>query len=655
MDWFAGIVFGCGGPSPGVVAYGAIGAAPHRVLTLPDGHSVYAAKGSGDGRSLVIGTKRGVVLRLSVPPATGGLLPAVPEVTISQLFDCGTPLLSATFAGEETVGASDAGGRLVLCPLADGEAVREIRLFRPVCALTATGWNALAGVTATGEILVWEVSSGWGKQRASGPPPAEPWALVRLVHWPAAKCLVYPGRTGELVRCSLPSYETRAVKAHYGDWCAMHVCGDHLVTVGRRDGRLRLWNAKGTGVAGTLCAPPGVVAVVALDDLLTAYVMITEDGEAGVFEVAGRRLQLVARLKGNCYRTVVIPKRAVPRLSAIEHDRAKAETCVDGIRMARQASDEDSAERLHRSLVSMGYGHVSQAVLAEQAQEDGDLLGELRHRFSLWQTVREEPLLARLGAARYAEILMDVWQVEEAMLVSRQTATTADVYGTPSTSLAHAQKCSQAMQTGAWLATPGVAVATLIDAATTVGRLFFGRWTLRQGGRFRCPDTNVNGRGLHGAYERLRRSQRRMGIAAARLEQVWILTRVSAVEESVVTISSSSTPGLRLQLCLRLEHEECQTSVIPLVLFSAVPKTDTTASPLDWNTEAREGLSRMGSDAAIDAAFRGTLEMVECALREIVTAARAHGWRQQTNGTGEVPCESRERPPEAAWEEAHNS
>jgi len=596
----ASIYFGSGGDSPGILAMGS----DHRltsVAELPAGESVYALD-AADGR-LAAGTRGGSIIVLD--PAHG----SDERMHLIQ----GAPLLSICFVDRHRIAAVDGAGRCLLWRVDRPDArPQELESGRgTICSLARLPSGELAGLSADGVLLFWAIGSGRLLRSVDSLRPPSPLGLVSLVYWPARDVLLHPGREGRLAMRRADGVGVAAIQAHEGDFTAAFVTGDHCVTAGSHDGRLKLWNAAG-GCEWEFAVPNGVVGGDTLQDDPEEMVLIGT-GEAIICTREGADLSVVHREKGQALRVAAGLPPEMRKQRTLDQRAAVAHQTRGRIATALQTGRFEEAGRDIEHLEQIGFETTGLALRARLAVQRGDIVEELKVRRRLAGRDGDERL-PDSALLLYADCLERAWQFRDAARVR------AALNGREGAGDGWLTGVCTIMEGDGWVIEPDIPLDQVIGAASVLGRPLAGKWVLFRSEPVRLPDGPLGAETLVRKYDEVLRGSDVEGLPPARSCELWWISRSSTAKLEAILFDTEDTDFLRFVLFLDTIGQR-QNALFCLIL-------DADGCSGGWEEHNRALLEALGPLAAArpESLWPGRLRRaLTQALRRLHTMA-ASGW-----------------------------
>lgn len=613
---------GTGGLRPGAWILGVDGEPPQQILELPRGHSIYAiAMGLESGR-LAIGSRGGRIYLFSWPGEMG-----LGEASCKHTLAQGAPILSVCLMGDSLLASSDTAGRCLLWRVAERpDPPSQLTLpGGPICSLLSLDDRELVGLSASGEIAFWSLPCGEPVRMVKGPPPPAKTALVHLTRWPAGGALVYPGRDGHLVVYGLEDGRFASRAAHDGEFFAVAASGDRLMTIGRTDRQLKIWQVGCDRPIETLEAPLGIVSGAVMSDTPQRLLLVTDAGAAGVYRCEGGALQRERQLDGQGFRVASGPS---PQVRAALHERqrlAKAQHLRSQILEMIDRDDPGDMDALHTELIALGFEEVSLALRARHASVRNDLIAELDARHRLASILPKGDRKAVRSLRQYAALLESTWRIAEAHEIHGSLST----MGEPSERTDHLASCAEILEGENWVVEPDIPMATIIRAASAVGKRFRGRWLIRMLKPVSFNHGPVSADMIAARYEQVRAENTGHALPPAKTATLSWLSReeVRQVETVMVGQPLDGTHDGQ-QIALQVLHDGIQPVAVPAVLLDA-DGPNLNGPPVEHNNRVLLALERIEQSDLTGSWQRRILHFILLAVQRLLTEAAAEGAAQE--------------------------
>ncbi len=582
---------GAGGRTPRVDILGDDAAQVETLLELPEGHSAYAIDVSPDGTSIAVGTKEGDLYIVSFADDSD----RAQDQYVAKLIQ-GAPILSACFVDNTQVAVSDVAGRCLLWNIHQNEPLRVLVVEEGVvCTLLGLDHESLVGLSSQGELTFWNFPDTEVTHTVKGVAPPGKSALVNMLHWPGENSLVFPGKGGILVLFELDTEKHQKIAAHEGDFYSLGLLDDHLMTIGMKDGRLKLWEAGSMKEPVIeLRAPKGIISAALIDPLQKMIILVNDRGEASIYQIEKNKMNLKNKLAGGDYR--IAWGFPFEELKAL-HIRQREEQAIrisEEIKEKINNNDTECIEELHSQLVDIGYEHISLELRAEQAGCEEDIVTEMKFRGELVQILPSgNPAVCR-SFEQYASLLEHTWQLEEAHEMYRKIHE-IDPRHRVAERLEELKRYIKAMQGEKWVLEADTPIRHIIEAADVLGKPFIGRYLLKAFKPWPCKRISINEIVKKYAAGCADHSN----LPPANVERLLWLTRRNVEKVRIITFGNGAgEPVKGLQFGLKLRSDDAGTIAIFMALFDA--RNIKPNAPVEsHNREVQEALEKIIEDPLV--------------------------------------------------------
>lgn len=608
------LFLGTGGQHPGVWAVGSDAGPPECLSELTPGHSVYAIDMDTENGLVAFGDRAGRIELWQWPPRADTSAPA----PIRALLQ-GGPVLSVCLLEGSRLASTDSMGRCLLWPPLCGSEVPESLTCDGgrLCSLLRLPDGQMLGLSSGGGLFVWDVLGRRLLHAIKSPRPPAKLALVRPRFWPAKHAIVYPAEGGGLVSYDLHTRKLKVASAHSREWYTLLVEGDRLYTIGRSDGTLRVWDGLGKRASFQGRAPRGVIAGEVLAQIPERYLLVSETGEAGIYELAGDALQLCRRLDGHGYRTVAGPEAQIREAVRQSQRVARAANLKEQILARIEAGTMEGVEALYQELVGLGFEALSLGLRAREAARRGDIVGELRVRYRL---ARLLPSGSRRGVAsigRYAELLVQTWRLAEAEAVCARLPA-GD--GNPATQN-WLEMAAEILRGKEWVVEADLPLPVLIESATAVEAPFVGCWVIDVADSIPFRRGGLSARILAAKYEEVREQDKREGLPTAELRSLcWVSRKTARQTEAVLFNSPCGGDGVRVRLAIEVQDYGIPKVLVPSLLMEVCAEHEG-GSVAEHNGRALLVCAQACESEQIDPWIQEVYRLVHVALSRLHTKA----------------------------------
>ena len=564
------VFLGTGGEKAGIEMICQNESANIDLCDLPEGHSVYAIDIDTEEGLIATGSRAGSIEIFSTQNQDKQTGP----VKICSLVQ-GAPLLSVCLPGNRRLISADTRGRCLLWNSFDNS-VEPISMATDggkVCSVIRISDQQIAGLTASGKLLIWDISDGDILHLWQGPTPPEKLSLVELQYWPLHNAIVYPATGGQIVVYRLSNHKLHTWHAHDGEIYVCMVDDEYLYTVGQTDKTMQIWREIQKPPVRQYPCPEGIISGALSGNDPVRIVLIEETGRAVMSVIEADNLTCILSLNGNHYRCVVGPSEQDRRLLHKQSTMALVQQLQSQIQTSLENEEFEDMDGLYQQLADLGCGPLSLVLQARQAILQQDIVAELKARKSLRNTLhRDDPLLAA-SYNRYVNILEKTWQLAEIEKINSEI-TPVDKDPAYLKWINHANRI---VANNNWLVEPDISIPELIEAASTMQRVFVGQWVIAREAPVTFSNSCLNGEIVAGKYEQVKSERNLTGLLpAGKPENIWWLSRRTYCQEDIVVFRSDSNGNIcALQPAVLIHGKGSETILTPIILLEVgTPQQD---------------------------------------------------------------------------------
>jgi len=548
------LILGKGGSTPGIdlISINTIDIICSR--KLEKGQSVYAVDMDIENNLAVIGTRCGSIEILTLPEdgITNGFGTGI------NLFQ-GSGVLSVCIADKNRLFSSDTTGGCFLWQL-DSKDNKPQRLESGggvICSLLKVNDSTVAGLSAGGKLLSWDISSGALINSIDCPVPSAKSALINLCHWPAKKSLLYPAADGRLVVFNLQDYSQTSFGAHNGLFFSVISDNSYCYTIGTEDRLVKKYSAPDGSCQGIFKVPENIISGQLLDEQQQKFLLVDVTGRAGIYTVEADSFVLTEHLDGNSYRTIAAPCsnfRWVSKAAAIKTDIENKIT--DG--------DLKGIDILYQQLDGLGFDLTGLALKISQAQNSNDIAGQLDALRRLVQILPQDSEYSTEYLQLYADTLKGTWHLDEALDIYRKLSLEKNI----TFESEWLNSAADAVKTRNYVIETDIVLEILIKTAAIIDKPFTGLWLIS------CKDTlpaeNLDGHILAGKYEQIRADSSLNNLPSAQVIKPYWITQQDVSHTEIVIFRNPDTSELA-GLCygIRINRKETGCGFTPVILFDA--------------------------------------------------------------------------------------
>jgi len=608
------ILLASGGSEPGVEILNADTGRVKKLFKLPSSHSPYAMGIDLENRSIAAGTRGGLIYLADFAEHE-----EPSERLPTQKLTQGAPVLSVSWVGKSMLAASDTEGRCFLWRMNEEPTPRPLETSKGViCSLLSLEDGLLSGLSSSGKLLFWNVSEDRLVQAIDVPVPPPINALASLVYWPKEKALVCPNSSGELTVYKMGRDDIRKIKAHEGNFYAISLLDEDILTVGMDDGMLKIWP---TVVDKPICGckvPCGVISACAMGDKQASILLIEAKGQACTYALGKGNLRHLGRLKGKNYRKAFIADREkIQNIYARKRDQEIHEILTGLEQNGDRLSDYD-IEKAHSRLTELGYAHVVLALQAEQANKKEEFVEGLRFLFSLMGVLPRGDPNSCPSMEKYAGMLEFLWHIPEAEAVCKRIMQIRPDYKF-FLRTERLFRIAGVIRDRLNIIDPHISVDRIIESAAVIGKRFSGRYALKKLKPETCTRVRLNPEMIVKKYDQVRIESGEERLPAASAGKTLWLSRTGIDEIETVTMGNVPTDKIKgLQFALKVFSDDQGTVIVPALLFDwqGVPKGHSIEKE---NAAASRALTDIVNSPVTNLYLSGVYKALKHTLRRLIT------------------------------------
>jgi hypothetical protein len=616
------ILLGTGGLRPGLIAYDIESARSTQILSLPQGHSVYAADWSPDGATIALGTRAGDVHRLRWQHDELEDGRWIQETRI--VGGVRAPILAIRFVNERTIAVSDTAQRCLLWRLEKEVSCEALPTEgRTVCAFFRADSAHLAGLALSGELLLWDGASQHLCQIIEALPLPHIGALVNPVYWSAVDAWVWPAMNGTIVFYQRQTGQISTAVAHHGDVYAVTIGQSELLTIGRVDGQAKHWSS----MEGPTSCTEITVGILSAASWLSAggtkVVLVDEEGTARVYWWHDGDLAPVQELAGMAYRIAVSPDLEAYQSEMLHHRARRAKGLMAHIQDMIARCERADLEPSYEQLTDLGYRHVALGLRAEQARTENDSIAELKAYHELVGILPIQEPASERSLARYAELLVYLWQPRRALAVYDQLQQVRRDGRGCDDKTKRLLTVADIMANENHVIESTIPTTILIQTALVLGEEVIGRYLLQTiSDPIRCG-VNISATDLVHRYEQASQLGQSAPLPAAEHFELWWLSAGEPSRVMTVVFSGAQmSPFPWLELGVKFFDVGLQTVLVPVAILNA------SAWVRDVPVQQRnqillEELCRVPSEHLAGSWLEAVYRHVKHAIRQVMTRALA--------------------------------
>ncbi len=617
--WESGkAILAAGGDAPRVVAFDIVSLEIVDEFMFEPGHTPYPMDLADDRRSLVVGTRRRHARVFRKPGCSDNS-----EAGGPLSIEMSAPVLSVCFVSGPGIVVSDDGGQCVRARTVDAPIASEDLYIsgKKVCALFAFA-DTVVGWATDGSVLFVELPGLDPPTVVPGPIPPDKYALARLVRWDADTLVSLAG-DGSLFEIDVVHRNLRVKPAHRGECYALAIDGHNLITIGRRDGRCKVWELGGDDPVAEYEAPSDIIAAIPVAGLEGALLLVDYGGNAGIWAVHGDRLVLESQVSGCDYRTALgVPAQ---ELAAIRAEKTQREIISiihklsnPGSRLGPQEIEEE-----HAKLAALGAPRASlklqiDAIRAQQDTRPVKAAEEIRLHSALMALLPDEEC-ALEPMFGYIEALKSTWLLDEICKVYDRVRRIAPEHVALKEAPWLAEQ-ADAIRCGTCVADPGTSewIARSIECAAAIEQPFIGRFILNRFPPIPLSGADLNLQQVCTKYEAIRSNDTEMSAGLPELvhEHVsWLSKEDHCRKELLVPREGLRAGPAQLRIALAWSPEKVLFEV-PVLFEVGLPGG---ASGFEGhNAKAKDGLKVLRSEYVAHASVQQLYKAFQSVVGRLV-------------------------------------
>ena len=608
------IILGTGGQTPRVELFDGDSGETRKIIELDTGHSAYAIDIDSESGRIAVGTK-------------GGLLYVVPNAhnedpmksTSRMKLVQGAPVLSVCWINKTLLAVSDTAGRCLLWHTNQDRDPQSLQVMEgDICCLSRLSDSTLAGLSSEGNLLFWQTMESQLITTVHVPKPPSKKALVRMVYWPVNKALAFPGPEGHLTIFYLENGTKKDLDGHMGDFYAVSLWRENLLTVGMEDGYLKIWQPETDKPKHEIKVPKGIISAGFTGTSKHNILLIDKQGKAGTYSLGDSNLQLIEVLPGKDYRTITTPDPERIQAFYLQKREDEARSIITEIQDKIDRAPDDVIDRLHSRLVELGYGHISLMLQAEQAEQKGDFIEALTFRLSMMKILPKKDPKTVISIEKYAALLEKLWHLTDADDVCQRIMEIDPNYKFDLENNKLARNANL-VRNNNFVIEPDIPIEKIIISANIIEKQFMGRYLMKRLSIESCGRVRLSPKIIAEKYNMFIEHKQNEGLPKAITERVWWISRESVDEIDIVTFGDGQTSSIKgLQFALQVSSVVTDTLVAPLLVFDW-RKVSETISIREENDKAFHALKRMERNKQSNLYISAVSGALRYAIRLLIT------------------------------------
>ncbi len=336
---------------------------------------VYALSISPSGRYLAAGSKVGMI-RLWLFPSQ-----SLPENTppLFEIYHQLCPVTSLTFLTDEILLSAGANGKIRLISIPEQRPIGDLDAHRgTICSIVALGNRVVTSLGIDGKLKIWDLDSRASQFEMEGFLfPRDPLHLFPVLAFDAdAGYICAPSMEGRLHLINLRDecrHET--LTGHDGVFYAVATCGEHLITGGMKDKKLKLWDLRKKSLVHEKALPSAILRLAPVGKEKIAALCIGADKNQTLRIFSLPQFRQMGAVRNLSLRSLTtLPPKVVERLKRNEVTVVKNKLIEQA---QAEAMNPDKMKPMLKELVKKGFWPEAKLLQAESARLRGKSLHEL--------------------------------------------------------------------------------------------------------------------------------------------------------------------------------------------------------------------------------------------------------------------------------------
>jgi hypothetical protein len=482
----------------------------------------------------------------------------------------------------------------------------------------------LAGLSASGQLLVWDWPGGKLAKVVEVPPLPDLGALVKPVYW--LDSWAWPARGGIIVLYKWRTNDVRTIcAAHSGDIFGIAVCNDQLLTIGKTDKCLKCWQAGCDTPVGSLEVPHGIISAALWSQPESRKLLLINDaGQAGIYSWTNSKLNLTKQLAGQDYRIALGPDMETLRSARQYQEELQVRelSVLISNKIAQRVYD-DKLKSLYLQLIRLGYRQVALGLQGQEARSKNDPAGEIKIHNELVNIIPHDHPGSEKSLLRYAELSEYLWQPQNACRIYEQLARIHQDNNDYPESMCRASKYAGIIETGKYVIESDVPLALLARSAMALGTRFTGRYLVKNIKSQGSCNVVISAGELIEKYEQISKARPREPLPKAEKAELWWLSKESIDQVTTVIFASKDTELFScLEFGVKFLNAKLQTVLVPVVIFNT-GKDVKDISVEQHNSSVLEKLNHIENNSLSNAWLQMVHRNINHAIRQLITRALA--------------------------------
>lgn len=605
------IIIGTGGTNPGIYAFCTESGLMESILSLTSGNSIYAIDTSRNGDAIIAGTKTGLLYWLCDQSSENT------DYNIDKVIH-GSAILSVCLLDNFRWAVSDISGRCLIWQ-SDSRTFENLPTEdNIICSLFKPVQDRLAGVSKEGKLFIWDINSMEIIDLLQVPKPPSLAALVKPVWWPQAKHWAWSGSDGLIVLFDPARNKIDTITAHTSDAYGICLYQKNLLSAGRRDRALKVWQAGQKQPVRIFDIPSGVISAVSWPDETYWNILISkETGESEIYTYDGKQLEFSRTIAARNCRSIAGPDIEAIKAGRRQKTMKKAESICLEIRQNISAQQYDRLFDLYTQLENLGFTNASLLLKARESLAKEDLISELQAHIRLDELLSCHKKVLPTALERYAQLLKKTWSIEQALSAYKRLKDICRDNQIYENEIRRLTSYVEIINKGQYIIEPDIRPVDLLKAALLFGNHIGERLVIKTINSARLS-SKISFCDFIDCY-------RELGIRNPSLptpeiiEQHHWLTENESISSEIAFFKDTTAANFEnMELCVRFAGSDFDTSVKTAVVFNT-KKLSGELQTAQGRQNIIEELQSLENMANITGPFRSIQENVNFILRQLIT------------------------------------
>jgi len=529
-------------------------------ITDPSFSSIYEMDIDCDAKLIAAGDKNGLIHIHELNNHEDN--PFLLKTTLIQ----GAPVLSVCWVENGQLAASDVAGRCFLWKVNDNQAFLPFQNAKNIiCSMFYTD-DILTGLSIKGELLLWDINNKNVVFNIETPPLPSMSNLVKMIYWPGNNALAFPGKGGILCLLDLESRKLITVEAHCGDFYALSVWGNNLLSFGLEDQTLKIWDKNSIQTIRSFHIDQNVISATIIQNQKDEFVFINSDGIACKYKIEQEHLKSIKFLEGGKYRICTIPSFDKINYYKTQHEKNKVNKITKAIIQSNNQISDHEINYYYKQLSNLGYEHVSLGLQVDKAIASGELTKAIELCFILINTIPQDNPHAYSSLEKYASLLEKSYNLPELAKICNLILKIDPINHN---ALKIFKRCNLInFEQNSWIIEPDIPFKTVIESATLINNQLAGRFAINSLGKIICEDIRLDTELIINKYIEIQNETDKFFLPTIISEQVCWFSKKHIETYQIISFSNELDQNYQhLQFVVKVVSNNIDTILVPAIIF----------------------------------------------------------------------------------------